>query len=642
MHQLLARLIACFALLVCAPVALQAQGAEDIRLFESRIVVGDDGVLTVTETITVNAQGRQIRRGIYRDFPTRYYDPDTGLLRTATFVVRSVTRNGFDEPWHSERMGGGTRVYIGDADVIIPPGIHTYKLVYTSDRQLRYFDGYDEVYWNVTGNAWAFPIRQARAQITLPAGADVLQWAAYTGRLGSTEQNARMVGQTGRTLTIETTRRLDPGEGLSVAVGFPKGFVPEVTRAQSVWRLLRDNLGLLGFLAALPPILIWLIAKWVQVGRDPPRQAVIPRFKAPRGLSPGSISYLYHRGFKSGWRSGASKAFIAAMTSLAVKGRIIIDQTGDDMTVVAAGRGYNAMTSDEQALDTALMAGTKRTEFTKKNASIIRNAIASFRSAITKTHGEVYYTTNRRYVVFAAMALIAAVLFFLIIDRPTADTAVPIIFSGVFGAVGLTLLSRSIASFYGALPSESWFAALVQMLIAVPFTLVPLAMAFAVPAGLVAYVPLLVLATVAVIVLFGWLMPAPTVQGQRLAEEIEGYKLYLSVAEAERMNMVGAPQITPQVYETHLPYAIGLGVEKRWSQAFADALAKAGRTEASYRPGFYRGNAWNTAHIARAAGSMTSAIGSSISSATPSPSSSGSGGGGSSGGGGGGGGGGGW
>lgn len=60
--------------------AVRAQGLEEIRLFEARIAIGDDGALTVTETITVNAAGQQIKRGIFRDFPTRYYDPDTGLV----------------------------------------------------------------------------------------------------------------------------------------------------------------------------------------------------------------------------------------------------------------------------------------------------------------------------------------------------------------------------------------------------------------------------------------------------------------------------------------------------------------------------------------------------------------------------------
>jgi hypothetical protein len=38
----------------------------------------------------------------------------------------------------------------------------------------------------VTGNFWAFPILKAIATVTLPEGAEILQHAAYTGRVGET------------------------------------------------------------------------------------------------------------------------------------------------------------------------------------------------------------------------------------------------------------------------------------------------------------------------------------------------------------------------------------------------------------------------------------------------------------------------
>ena len=45
---------------------------ERINHYHSDIEVQKDGSLAVTETIQVTAAGRKIKRGIYRDFPTRY------------------------------------------------------------------------------------------------------------------------------------------------------------------------------------------------------------------------------------------------------------------------------------------------------------------------------------------------------------------------------------------------------------------------------------------------------------------------------------------------------------------------------------------------------------------------------------------
>ena len=45
---------------------------EKILEYKSTIEVKIDGILEITEEITVFAEGRQINRGIYRDFPTAY------------------------------------------------------------------------------------------------------------------------------------------------------------------------------------------------------------------------------------------------------------------------------------------------------------------------------------------------------------------------------------------------------------------------------------------------------------------------------------------------------------------------------------------------------------------------------------------
>ena len=108
------------------------------------------------------------------------------------------------------------------------------------------------------------------------------------------------------------------------------------------------------------------------------------------------------------------------------------------------------------------------------------------------------------------------------------------------------------------------------------------------------------------------------------------------------MNMIGAPEVDEELFEKFLPFAIALGVEKPWSNAFADQVAKTvqSRRSRAYHPGWYSGSRFDAANLSAATGSMVAAMSSSIASATPTK--SGSGGGGFSGGGGGGGGGGGW
>jgi hypothetical protein len=167
---------------VHAPAA--AQGNERILSFDSRIEVHPDASMTVTETITILGQKKKFKRGIFRDFPTTYEGRHGETIRV-DFEVLEVLRNGRPEPYHTEGRSNGVRVYAGQENVFIPAGEHAYAITYRTNRQLGFFEDFDELYWNVTGNDWAFVIDRASATVTLPPGARVTGWAAYTGPSGA-------------------------------------------------------------------------------------------------------------------------------------------------------------------------------------------------------------------------------------------------------------------------------------------------------------------------------------------------------------------------------------------------------------------------------------------------------------------------
>ena len=71
---------------------------------------------------------------------------------------RQGFRDGRPEPYHFERYSDFLRIYAGDEDVFLDVGSYTYVLTYETDRQIRWFDDKPEIFWNVTGNDWIFPI----------------------------------------------------------------------------------------------------------------------------------------------------------------------------------------------------------------------------------------------------------------------------------------------------------------------------------------------------------------------------------------------------------------------------------------------------------------------------------------------------
>ncbi|MBT8422201.1 MAG: DUF2207 domain-containing protein, partial [Gammaproteobacteria bacterium] len=314
------------ALLCVASVSTLA--AENITRFVSDITVQTDASLDVTESITVNAEGNRIRRGIYRDFPTTYRDRFNNRVRV-DFDVLDVTRNGAPESYTLERLSNGVRVRIGNANVFLQPGPHTYEIRYRTDRQLGFFDDFDELYWNVTGNGWEFPIEYATARVRLPAGANVVQKFAYTGRYGETGSDYEPIAMSDGA-GWQTTRTLQPGEGLTVAIAWPKGFVPEPTLRDRWDLFVRDNRANATALLGVVFVFVYYLVVWRRHGKDPASQGIFPRFEPPDNLSPAAVRFIRLMNFDR-------KAFSAALISMGVKGFLRIKKEGRDFNIERAG-----------------------------------------------------------------------------------------------------------------------------------------------------------------------------------------------------------------------------------------------------------------------------------------------------------------
>ena len=227
MRPLLCAALAWLALL--APAAAQ----ERILSYDSELTVNADGSLDVVETIRVRAEGNQIRRGIYRDFPTRYRD-GYGNRMVVDFQLLGVKRDGRPEPHFTEAMPNGVRINTGSDEFLRVPADITYTIRYRTTRQLGFFDDHDEIYWNVTGVGWAFPIEQAQARVQLPGAVPRVQMRldAYTGFSGEKGQAFEAAAPADGVATFRTTAPLAPQQGLTVVVGFPKGLVAEPSAAQ--------------------------------------------------------------------------------------------------------------------------------------------------------------------------------------------------------------------------------------------------------------------------------------------------------------------------------------------------------------------------------------------------------------------------
>ncbi|QIG50338.1 DUF2207 domain-containing protein [Nordella sp. HKS 07] len=620
-------------------VAGQAVAAERITSFLSDVTIGADSALTVTETIAIVSEGDEIKRGINRDFPTRYRD-SKGLSYVVGFEVLGVKRDGRDEPYTLMSIANGERIRIGSADVFLNNGQHIYEITYRTTRQLGYFGDYDELYWNVTGNSWTFPIERAETIIRLPPGATIRQHAEYTGRQGERGSNAEVLQSTGDRYRARTTRTLAPDEGFTVAVGWPKGFVTAPTEIDKAKDAIRDNLGFFAVAAGVLLAFVYYLFAWFRVGRDPPKGVIIPLFTPPAGLGPAGMRYVWKQGFDD-------KSFAASLVGLAVKGRLKIIEKDGGFSIQRKDDQSQPLMQAEAALYRAIPRGT--TELEQSNHSAVRAMKSAIEDTLEKEHEGVTFVRNLKWfwggIAISVIALLAGAALL-----PGDDAFVGLFISawstfwwGILLVISWSLV-KGIFETRGVFAKIKSFFALGFL---VPFFLagggVPAAVFFSAQSPALYGFAAGAVALVAMGFVFHWLLRAPTIMGRKRLDQVEGFRMYLKTAEEERLKVLHPPEKTPELFERYLPFALALDCENEWNAKFAAVLAAAAAAGAAASPIWYSGDNWNPTRMDDFTGSLGKSLSSATSSSSVAPgSNSGSFGGGSSGGGGGGGGGSGW
>jgi uncharacterized membrane protein YgcG len=655
---------AAFLLLLCAPFATGAQAqvdasaTEEILDYHSDIRVQQDASLLVRETIRVRSLGIQIHHGIYRDFPTRYKDP-LGNRYTVHFEIVEASRDGQPEKFHVEDQSNGERIYLGDETVIVPPGEYIYAIAYTVNREVGFFADHDELYWNVTGNGWVFPIAQASATVTPPSNVPEvsIRMDGFTGPQGARGKAFTSAIGPGDVVRYSCTQPLAAGEGLTIVVSWPKGYIREPSREDRFRNFLEDNRATLVGAAGLLLVLLYYAVVWLRVAGAPAKSSIMPLYEPPTGVSPAAMRYLVRMGFDD-------KTFTAAILDMAVKGYLIIKDAGGTYSLKRSNAGEESLAPEESVAAARLFfkRSKKGVQLDKRNDSsnavneiklqtanhaVLSDALSAMKKSLHAAEEKIYFVSNQRYLIPGVIISVAVVAGMVFVETGTARFILgffSVWLSGWSAAVAL-IVRQSLHLWKGARAGGSMKPRLMKearstTFFAIPFVAAEI-IALTVLGWLTSVVVLLVLAAlVGVNVMFHWLLKAPTSAGRQLLDKIEGFRMFLQAVDVDRLNRLTPPDKTPELFEKYLPYAVALDSEQAWAQQFSAVLDSA-KQATGYTPIWYAGRQPFAMNVFAA--SFGTSFSSSIAASSSAPgSSSGMGGGGSSGGGAAGGGGGGW
>ena len=481
-----------------------------VHSFAADVTVGEEGDLVVQEEIVVDFSSP--RHGIFRDLPFLYTDSLGGKVRTPLRILSVLDGSGGERPFKVTRGKSALRVRIGHPRVYVE-GRQVYVLTYRVRNALLRLPDRDELAWNVNGNDWRVPMTEVTSSVTLPVGAEgsLFDVRCYSGVRGS-EGRGCGAERSGRGARFASSRPLAPGEGMTVAVGWRKGVVGELSPAAKM--LLAVNASenwvfLLPFVSFL-----LLFGRWRMAGRDPSTGSVAVMFGPPKQggteLSPAEVGGLADERFDA-------RDLTAAIVGLAVKGYVTVQERGTEGLIFSKTDYY---------LGRSRPADESLTPFEKQ---LMGHLFAGGREGVQVSH-----LKNTFYVHLEGLR---ESLFRGLVGRGYFRTR-PGTVRMWYRSAAMVLL---VAGFFTARHFDALFYSTTEVKNYVAFLLPGLGLLLAARH-----------------------MPAKTRKGAWAAAEVRGFEEFLSRAEKDRLQRMKDLNL----FEKFLPYAIALDVSDRWAAAF--------------------------------------------------------------------------
>ncbi len=551
------------------------------------------------ETLSRNDPQGELR--IKEDIKVNFSDNNHGLLRAIPLTYKrhslQMTINSITSPsnasvsYTSYITNNNKVLKIGDLSQTVT-GPQEYVIDYTLRNVVTIYNDHDELYWDVNGDQWPETFYSVLLVLHLPSDLKLSrQPVCYAGAYNSNAQNCT-IKNVGSDIIALTTTSLGPNQTLTYVAGFQKGYFQPSKWYETLGEYAKSALQVL-----IPFVLISTasIAWWFKKGRDPKGTGIIiPEYGPPDNLKPLEVGFIYDLKLKN-------QSITATIIDLAIKGYIkIIETKSGFMGIDKSNYSLQLLKEDFGELDAneknILNSIFEDVDVKSANISFSLSSIKqAFKSPID-------VSTNQQKI-----------------GQTVSLDSLKSTLSGTTTLIGTSIGTVLKAQGYISASPLDNKGKLISQLVSLGAALylihaIHLTFAFiGVALGTIVYMICLKF------------MGVRTVRGVATNEKIKGLKLYLEVAEKDRINKLQSPNAayseksnepfqTVDLFEKLLPYAMVLGIEKEWGKQFENIYLQP--------PTWYSGN-WSTFNSVYLVSSLNSGFGKSIATAFASPSSSG-------------------
>jgi uncharacterized membrane protein len=551
--------------------------AFDTKNYDVQMEVMKNNTFMVTEDIKVNFN--ESRHGIYRYIPykgsvTRQVDGKT-VIEKYRMKISDVWVDGYE--FSTSKENGNLVIQIGSADYYVD-GPQEYVITYRCTLYDDENSAFDSLYWNILPNGWTTPIEASSMAVTMPKNFDSKNLEFIAGAYGQADMEAVTWSVDGTTITADTTRVLNTGEGVTMNLILPEGyFTGEHTTAWMLWAMM-----LIIIAAPLLSILLWL-----RFGRDPMVVRTV-EFYAPEDVNPAELGYII---------DGAvdSKDLISMIIYWANKGYLSIREDGGDQFTLIKKKD---LPDTAKTYELTMFRGL----FENRNEVAIEDLKDDFYPTYDAAKGQVwgYFNMRKENRIFTQSSIGARVLGILLMIAPLAALVgfgmflnksgdywiMVAILSAIFAIAGFALFIVSYDKKDSLSKTRLAGLKLLGVILLAIAGLCTLAFGFGTLQN--AFVPLAVILASILSLIFTMRMKQRTKKSSELLGKILGFKEFIRTAELDRIQKL--VEETPDYFFNVLPYAYVFGLTDKWAKNFEGIAVKAPEWYASG----YNGHAFNT------------------------------------------------
>lgn len=530
-----------------------ADSQEIIRDFRSILVVNQDSSIEIKEAITYDF-GSNLRHGIFRSIPYRYPLKDKTLV--LDYEVKGVEdEKGRSIPYVVYTEDNNFVLKIGSANQLIS-GQRTYIISYIIKGAVNYFSDHDELFWNVTGNDWQIPIEYSEVDFILSDNFSDLsiedfKVACYTGVLGSKKEDCQIDKSPSARVIRAEAYNLKSEEGLTIVIGWPKGFVQEISK-RYIFPIDTKNVSLdtkdvplvinawfvVRYILFPFPLIVFIVlfSMWWKTGRNPRRMKVIMvEYEPPSDILPAEAHIIMTEGVVK-----MGKMATATLIDLARRGYFVIKEQPKKILIFQSV-DWKFIKTNKQNPDDVLSKYEKYlldTIFEKRDEVLL--------STLKKVYSMARYKKLKKNLEAAISSLGESLIDKNLIPQNPFTFAKKMrkwqfIVSIIFLFIGLTSVFLIIGS--GTSEIERFIPDLVCIFIEYFFITILFS-------------------------IFIRIMPSLTHKGLEMKERLKGFELFLKTVERDRVKFHFSPEAHPEKFADYLPYAILFGVEKKWAKLF--------------------------------------------------------------------------